>query len=136
MLLTDLFALIQKTLGTQGFELSKHFQSSAQESFFTMEDDIVVRNITFLNEQYPRIYGVCLKVAKTYHRNSSGHDTSYYLSISLWDRSSGRTLKHIKLMSSQTEGTLTRKILAFVEEYKAIREAWHLNNLIDGYMKK
>ena len=130
MELIDLFGLIQKTLVEQGFVLSSLFRNSATNCYFVIGDELEKRAVSS-TISYTAVYGYCVEVRKTAHRNGAKADTSYYLEIDEWDRSSGKTIKKIKLMRAQTEQTLVNKIIKFVRKYKELLANIKLEQTID-----
>ena len=80
---------------------------------------------------YTAVYGYCIEVRKTAHRNGAKADTSYYLEIDEWDRSAAKVIKKIKLMRAQTKQTLVNKITKFVMEYKQLLADIRLEKTID-----
>jgi len=133
MELTELFQLIQSTLVKQGFKLSEHFRNSASCSWFVLGNELEKRKVTGIAE-YSAIYGNTIEVRKCKHRNGAKADTSYYVAIEEWDRSSGRDYKKVKLMRSQTEPTLVKKITKLTLEYKDIVEEKRLNKIVEHYL--
>lgn len=117
MELSELFGIIQKTLGEEGFSLSKITRNSMERSYFVLDNELEIKKLDPAIK-YTVISGNCLEVRIAPHRNGAKADTSYYIEIDDVDRGSFRTYKQIKLKRAQLEPTLVRKIKAFANEYK------------------
>ena len=130
MELVDLFELIQKTLAEQGFTLSSLFLNSTTNCYFVLGDELEKRAVSS-TISYTAVYGYCIEVRKTAHRNGAKADTSYYLEIDEWDRSAAKVIKKIKLMRAQTKQTLVNKITKLVREYKQLLADIKLEKTID-----
>lgn len=129
---------MQKTLAVEGFKLSGIFRNSMEASYFVLnESDLEIRKISNSTD-YTAVYGNCVVVRKTAHRNGAKDDTSYYLEAQVWARSSSHineVVKKIKLMKSQTDVTLERKIKKFVYNYKKYMADLELEAKLDKLLE-
>ena len=134
MKLEDLFQLIQSTLVREGFKLCQLTRNSMTDSHFVLNDEAQIKTVASTVADYKAIYGNSIEVRKCDHRNGAMADTSYYIAMTSWNCSSNKDLKRIKLMSSQTEPTLVKKIVKLANEYKDLLNEQKVNKLLDELM--
>lgn len=117
MELLNVFQIVQKTLAAQGFKLCEFTRNSVDYSHFVLGNELESRPVN-ASVSYTALYGNSIEVRKIAHSNAAKADTSYYIAITEWDRSSNKDLKKVKLMRAQTENTLVKKITKLSLEYK------------------
>lgn len=135
MTLNQLFDVIQKTAGIEGFSLSKVLASNRRKAFFVLGDELSVGPVAGGLGSYTAVSGVCVSAYVAPHKNQAEADTSYYVAIEDWKYSKGKTYKKIKLSKSQTEPTIVRKLTAFLDEYKEYSGQLALESKLEELLK-
>lgn len=128
MKLIDLFRLIQQTLSSAGFKPVGIFRNSVAASYWVLEDELRKEKLPGWDIEV--IAGMCLEVRVVPHGNGADGDTSYYLEIETWDRSSSRVLERLKVYKNNSERYIVGKIAEFVALYQKAQTELKVDRLI------
>lgn len=134
MKLINLFELIQQTLSTAGFKPVSFFKNSMISSYWVLDNELAKVRLTD-GWQVDVVSGLCLAVSVVPHGNQADEDTSYYLKIQQWERSSSKTLEKFKVSKNSSERWIIRKVTEFLAVYQKIYTEWRINKLIEGSKK-
>lgn len=131
MKLINLFELIQQTLSTAGFKPVSFFKNSMSSSYWVLDNELA--KVRLMDGwQVDVISGLCLAVSVVPHGNQANEDTSYYLKIQQWERSSSNTLEKFKISKNYSERWIIQKVTGFLAVYQKMYTEWKINKLIEG----